>query len=74
MTDESAMSFTRRRLKTMRRKLDVILDDVIDRHKRLRNSEFGSEDLIHVLLRVQEEEKLQFPIGNDNIKAVLYCM
>ncbi|KAL1560793.1 premnaspirodiene oxygenase-like [Salvia divinorum] len=82
-----ALSWTKRRLKTMRRKLDVILDDIIDRHKRnrveniesgggwrLRNSEFGSEDLVDVFLRVQEEGQLQFPIDNDNIKAVLYDM
>ncbi|XP_041995994.1 premnaspirodiene oxygenase-like [Salvia splendens] len=74
----SAMSWTKRRLKAMRRKLDVILDDVIDRHKRNRvengsgNSEFGSEDMVDVFLRVKEEGQLQFPIDNDNIKAVLY--
>ncbi|KAL1560786.1 premnaspirodiene oxygenase-like [Salvia divinorum] len=68
----------------MRRELDVILDDVIDRHKRNRveneygggrrlgNSEFGSEDLVDVFLRVQEKGQLEFPIDNDNIKAVLY--
>ncbi|XP_047941656.1 premnaspirodiene oxygenase-like [Salvia hispanica] len=73
-----ALSWTKRRLKTMRRKLDVILDDVIERHKRNRakngsgNSEFGSEDMVDVFLRVKEEGQLEFPIDNDNIKAVLY--
>ncbi|KAG6397549.1 hypothetical protein SASPL_143718 [Salvia splendens] len=60
----SAMSWTRRRLKTMRCKLDKIMDDIIDRHRRNRlsglgNSEFGSEDLVDVFLRVQEEGKLR---------------
>ncbi|KAL1560785.1 premnaspirodiene oxygenase-like [Salvia divinorum] len=80
----SALSWTKWQLKTMRRKLDVTLDDVIDRHKRNRvengsgggrrsgNSEFGSEDMVDVFLRVKEEGQLQFPIDNDNIKAVLY--
>ncbi|XP_041992634.1 premnaspirodiene oxygenase-like [Salvia splendens] len=73
-----ALSWTKRRLKTMRRELDVILDDVIDRHKRNRvengsgNSEFGNEDLVDVLIKVQEEGQLRIPIDNDNIKAVLF--
>ncbi|KAL1555523.1 premnaspirodiene oxygenase-like [Salvia divinorum] len=73
-----------RYMKKMRRKLDVILDDIIDRHRRNRaemafeggrrfgNSEFGGEDLVDVFLRVKEEEELKFPIHNNNIKAVLY--
>ncbi|XP_047941655.1 cytochrome P450 71D7-like [Salvia hispanica] len=79
-----ALSWTKRRFMAMRRELDVILDDVIERHKRNRveseggggrrlgNSEFGSEDLVDVFLRVQEEGQLEFPIDNDNIKAVLF--
>ncbi|XP_057810420.1 premnaspirodiene oxygenase-like [Salvia miltiorrhiza] len=76
----TALSWTKMRLKRMRRKLDVILDDVIDEHKENLaenaggNGEFGSEDFVDVLLRMKEEggEELNFPIGNDNIKAVLY--
>ncbi|KAG6419560.1 hypothetical protein SASPL_121782 [Salvia splendens] len=58
----------------MRDKLDVIMDEIIERHKRNRrsNSEFGSEDLVDVFLRVQEEGNLKYPITNDSIKAVLY--
>ncbi|KAG6419559.1 hypothetical protein SASPL_121781 [Salvia splendens] len=73
-----ALSWTKRRLKEMRWELDVILDNVIDQHRRNRvenelgNSEFGSEDLVDVFLRVKEEGKLQFPIDKDNIKAVLH--
>ncbi|KAG6436519.1 hypothetical protein SASPL_101420 [Salvia splendens] len=73
------------RVKMMRRKLDFILDDLIDEHKsnlakmagdinsgrRLGNGEYGGEDLIDVLLRMKEGEELKFPIDNDNIKAVL---
>ncbi|GFP86330.1 premnaspirodiene oxygenase [Phtheirospermum japonicum] len=35
------------------------------------NGEFGNEDLIDVLLRIKESGELEFPIGNDNIKAVI---
>lgn len=72
-----ALSWTRLRAKMMRRKLDLILDDIIEQHRRnlalgKRNSEFGSEDLVDVLLKIKEQEQLQFPIANENIKAVLY--
>ncbi|KAH6790919.1 hypothetical protein C2S51_005925 [Perilla frutescens var. frutescens] len=78
-----ALSWTKLRLKMMRRQLDVILDRIIDEHREKinlaagdrrdsGNGEFGSEDVVDVFLRIMEQEKLQFPIGNDNIKAVLY--
>ncbi|KAL1555524.1 premnaspirodiene oxygenase-like [Salvia divinorum] len=66
-----------RRLRTMRRKLDEIMDGIIKRHRRNgagggRNSEFGGDDLVDVFLRAKEEEQLQYPIDDNNIKAVLY--
>ncbi|XP_047944944.1 premnaspirodiene oxygenase-like [Salvia hispanica] len=80
----SALSWRKLRLlHTMRRELDVILDDIIDRHKRNSaesggrkegNSEFGGEDLVDVFLRAMEEEDLKFPIDKSNIKAVLLDM
>ncbi|KAK6129776.1 hypothetical protein DH2020_036483 [Rehmannia glutinosa] len=76
------------RLLMKRRKLDAILDDIINEHKenlakmareigdfgqtRRGNGEFGNEDLVDVLLRIKENGELEFPIGNDNIKGVLY--
>ncbi|KAK6122929.1 hypothetical protein DH2020_043329 [Rehmannia glutinosa] len=69
----STLSWSKLRLLMMRRKLDVILDDIINEHKQnLANGEFGNEDLVDVFLRIKENEELEFPIGNDNIKAVLY--
>ncbi|KAL7122284.1 hypothetical protein ACP275_01G035600 [Erythranthe tilingii] len=82
-----ALSFNRMRLMKMRLKLDLILDDVIDEHRRnlekivfadeensdrRGNGEFGNEDLVDVLLRVKESGELEFPISDDNIKAVIY--
>lgn len=89
----NSLSWTKLRLLMMRRKLDVILDDIINEHKvnlakmprengeeelqgkesaRRGNGEFGNEDLVDVFLRIQETGGLEFPIGNDNIKAVIY--
>ncbi|KAL2236916.1 UNVERIFIED_CONTAM: Premnaspirodiene oxygenase [Sesamum indicum] len=90
----SALSWTKWRLVMMGRKLDMILDDIINEHKvnldklaresgdgqgkldlsagRRGNGEFGNEDLVDVFLRLKESGDLEFPIGNDNIKAILF--
>ncbi|KAK6129775.1 hypothetical protein DH2020_036482 [Rehmannia glutinosa] len=71
----NTLSWGKLRLLMLRRKLDVILDDIINEHKEnLGNGEFGNEDLVDVFLRIEESGELEFPIGNDNIKAVLFDM
>ncbi|KAH6757560.1 hypothetical protein C2S51_038708 [Perilla frutescens var. frutescens] len=76
----NALSWNKLRLLMMRRRLDVILDGLINQHREnhaekiMGNGEFGNEDLVDVLLRLQESGELQFPIRNDNIKAVIYDM
>ncbi|KAK6129760.1 hypothetical protein DH2020_036497 [Rehmannia glutinosa] len=71
----STLSWSKMRLVKMRRKLDVILDAIINEHKEnLGNGEFGNEDLVDVFRRIQKSGELEFPIGNDNIKAVIYDM
>ncbi|KAK4721771.1 hypothetical protein R3W88_012004 [Solanum pinnatisectum] len=61
------------------RKVDSIVEDVINDHKKnlaIRKSgdSLGGEDLIDVLLRLMNDRSLQFPINNDNIKAVIVDM
>ncbi|KAI3944293.1 hypothetical protein MKW92_019869, partial [Papaver armeniacum] len=65
------------KLEKLHQKIDRILDNIIEEHKKnqKRNQanvlgEIG-EDLVDVLLRVQENGELEFPITNDNIKAVI---
>ncbi|KAK4380321.1 hypothetical protein RND71_002183 [Anisodus tanguticus] len=60
-------------------KVDTIAENVINEHKKnletsKTNGELGGEDLIDVLLRLMKEGGLQFPITNDNIKAIVYDM
>lgn len=62
------------RLLKAHRKIDEILQNVVNEHKQNRqkgNGEFGGEDLIDVLLRVRESGEVQIPITDDNIKSIL---
>ncbi|KAG5611346.1 hypothetical protein H5410_022627 [Solanum commersonii] len=58
------------------RKVDSIVEDVINEHKknlaiRKNGDSLGGEDLIDVLLRLMNDRSLQFPINNGNIKVVI---
>jgi cytochrome P450 len=68
------LSWNRYKLLSMRRKLDAILDVFLEEHKLKQSGEFGGEDILDVLLRMQRNGELQFPITNDNIKAVIFDM
>nr|AMZ03380.1 cytochrome P450 CYP71D378 [Plectranthus barbatus] len=68
------LSWNKYKLLRMRGKLDSILDRIVDEHKLKENGEFGGEDIVDVLLRVQRTGELKFPISTDNIKAVIFDM
>ncbi|KAL3625453.1 hypothetical protein CASFOL_030907 [Castilleja foliolosa] len=68
------LSLSRYRLLRMRKKLDAILDVFLEEHRLKQNGEFGGEDILDVLLRMQKNEELDFPITDDNIKAVIFDM
>ncbi|KAL0393976.1 UNVERIFIED_CONTAM: cytochrome [Sesamum latifolium] len=63
------------KLLRMRRKLDAILDVILEEHKLKNNGDVScGEDIVDVLLRMQKNRELQFPITNNNIKAVIFDM
>ncbi|KAK4480160.1 hypothetical protein RD792_013220 [Penstemon davidsonii] len=66
------LSRNKYKLLRMRRKLDSILDAILEDHKLKQSGEFGGEDIVDVLLRIQRNGELQFPITNDNIKAIIF--
>ncbi|KAL3844098.1 hypothetical protein ACJIZ3_001501 [Penstemon smallii] len=68
------LSWNKNKLLKMRGKLDSILDLILDEHKLKQSGEFGGEDIVDVLIRMQKNGELQFPITNNNIKAVIFDM
>ncbi|KAK4435791.1 cytochrome [Sesamum alatum] len=70
----NVLSWNKYKLLRMRRKLDAVLDVILEEHKLKQSGEFGGEDIVDVLLRMQKNGELQFPITNDNIKAVIFDM
>ncbi|KAL0393975.1 UNVERIFIED_CONTAM: Premnaspirodiene oxygenase [Sesamum latifolium] len=74
------INWNKYKLLKMRSKMDAILDRLIDEHKdnlatsKKGNGEMGSEDLVDVLLRLKQSGEFEFPIANNNIKAVLFDM
>ncbi|XP_051136844.1 cytochrome P450 71D95-like [Andrographis paniculata] len=68
----SLLCFNKYRLMRMRRKVDAILGVIVDEHRSNPKGEFGGEDMVDVLLRVQSSGEFQFPISNDNVNGVLY--
>ncbi|KAE9456507.1 hypothetical protein C3L33_11534, partial [Rhododendron williamsianum] len=66
----------RRKLEKIHEKQNQILESVVRDHRERRTTESGkgetdSEDLVDVLLRIQKQGDLEFPLTDDNIKAVL---
>lgn len=72
------MSWNKVKMLKVRRKLDMILDNIIDEHKKnlaLRRKgygELGTEDLVDVLLRFKDSGEVELPITDDSIKSVIF--
>ncbi|XVF77105.1 hypothetical protein PTKIN_Ptkin14bG0013600 [Pterospermum kingtungense] len=63
------------KLERLHRKVDKILESIISEHKASReipsSSDGEPDDLVDVLLSLQENGDLEFPLTTDNIKAVI---
>lgn len=70
------LCWNKHKLLRMRRRMDAILDAVVEEHrlKQTGSGEYGGEDIVDVLLRMQRNGELEFPITNHNIKAIIFDM
>ncbi|GKC77831.1 costunolide synthase-like protein, partial [Tanacetum coccineum] len=68
------VSGMRSKLLKLYRTLDKVFDDILKDHEQRRIIDKGDpgqeEDLLDVLLQVKNEGGLEFPITNNNIKAI----
>ncbi|KAJ9552669.1 hypothetical protein OSB04_016714 [Centaurea solstitialis] len=65
------VSGLRSKLMKLHKTLDKIFDDIFEEHEgRRKHGEPQEEDLLEVLLKIKEEDGLEFPITNNNIKAI----
>ncbi|XVF29944.1 hypothetical protein REPUB_Repub16aG0014700 [Reevesia pubescens] len=68
------------KLEKLHQAFDRILENIVNEHKvrRIRMMEAGNEqvegDLVDVLLKLQHQGDLEFPLTNDDIKAVILDM
>ncbi|PHT45611.1 hypothetical protein CQW23_14769 [Capsicum baccatum] len=73
-------SVAKSKLVKMQQNVDSVLESIINEHIKNRamvtkgNGAYGGEDLVDVFLRIKENDQLQFPITNDNIKDVILDM
>lgn len=68
------ISGTRIKAEKLHQASDKILENIVNEHKEKRNKadHQGVEaDLIDVLLQLQQQDDLEFPLGNNSIKAVM---
>ncbi|XVF77140.1 hypothetical protein PTKIN_Ptkin14bG0017000 [Pterospermum kingtungense] len=71
------ISGLRQKLETLHQKSDEILQGIIDEHReRLERAKVSDgeekEDLVTVLLKIQQRGDLEFPLTDNNIKAVIF--
>ncbi|XP_051137791.1 cytochrome P450 71D95-like [Andrographis paniculata] len=62
------------RLMWMRRKVDPILDDIVEEHKLRRGGEYGGEDIVDAMLRINRSDDGRDSISKDTIKAIIFDM
>uniref|UniRef100_A0ACD5UIZ7 Uncharacterized protein n=1 Tax=Avena sativa TaxID=4498 RepID=A0ACD5UIZ7_AVESA len=65
------VSRTPDRMRQHRQQVTAFMDAVVREHQENRTADDEEEDLLDVLLRIQREGDLQFPLTTDNIKSAV---
>ncbi|URE12929.1 cytochrome P450 [Musa troglodytarum] len=59
------------KLQRLHQEIDAILNSIIQEHKERKSAEQLEEDLLDVMLRVQAEGALSFPLADEYVKAII---
>ncbi|XP_031283385.1 cytochrome P450 71D11-like [Pistacia vera] len=68
-----SISGTNRYLQKLHEESDRVVENIMNECQKSEKSE-GDKHLVDVLLKLQEQNDLQFPLTNENIKAVIFDM
>nr|GMD31383.1 cytochrome P450 71A3-like [Ipomoea batatas] len=60
-----------RRVEKVAKDLDEFIDGVVEEHIGLKKEEGDGLDFVHILLDIQRENKIGFPIHRDTVKALI---
>nr|QZX44674.1 (-)-limonene 3-hydroxylase 1 [Mentha longifolia] len=66
------LCWNKSKLWRMRRRVDAILEAIVEEHKLKKSGEFGGEDIIDVLFRMQKDSQIKVPITTNAIKAFIF--
>ncbi|CAJ2633821.1 unnamed protein product [Trifolium pratense] len=69
------VSWAKTKMEKLHKEIDMILQDIIDDHKRVQNEETKDEDIVDALLKIQQEnDHSQHPLTDDSMKSIIQDM
>nr|GMD32986.1 cytochrome P450 71A2-like [Ipomoea batatas] len=63
-----------RKVEKLAKELDEFIEGVVEEHSRVEKQEADGLDLVDILLQIQRENKIGFPIHRDTVKAIILDM
>ncbi|WJX64896.1 hypothetical protein P8452_49622 [Trifolium repens] len=69
------LSWAKTKMKKLHKEIDMILQDIIDDHKRVHNEESKDEDIVDALLKIQKEnDHSQHHLTDESMKSIIQDM
>jgi cytochrome P450 len=66
------LSWAKTKMKKLHKEIDMILQDIIDDHKRVHNEESKDEDIVDALLKIQQEnDHSQHHLTDESMKSII---
>jgi cytochrome P450 len=66
------VSWAKTKMEKLHKEIDMILEDIIDDHKRVHNEESKDEDIVDALLKIQQEnDHSQHHLTDESMKSII---